>query len=400
MTGVDRVLRRLPSIGFLLIFTASAGCGDFVSEPEPLGVEGGHSWVLVAAGDEHTCGVTSDRRAWCWGEDDHGQLGGSGGDSGREPVEVGGGHAWSMVTVGDEHSCGVTTEGDAYCWGDGEYGQLGDGGRRSARSPVEVAGGHTWVSVSAGDDITCGVTTGRDAYCWGGGDDDDDDDDDYRWEGSSTPDRVRGGHAWSSLSAGDEHACGVTTDGDAYCWGGYDDDDDDDDDDRGRRSRSPVRVRGGQSWSMVTVGEKHVCGVSADAGAYCWRGYDDDDDDDDHDEDDDRRWPADPRPVGDGHTWQVLSAGDEHVCGVTTDGAAWCWGEGDYGQLGDGRRRSSDRPVRVAGDHQWTMVSAGDEHTCGVTMDHDVYCWGEGDHGQLGTVSSSRARRPVRSHSS
>lgn len=141
---------------------------------------------------------------------------------------------------------------------------------------------------------------------------------------------------------------------------------------------------------MITVGDEHVCGVSADAGAYCWRGHDDDGDDDDHDDDDDdRRWPADPRRVGDGQTWRVLSAGEEHVCGVTTDGAAWCWGEGEYGQLGDGHRRSSDRPVRVAGDHQWTMLSAGDDHTCGVTTDHEVYCWGEGDDGRLGVASSS-----------
>ena len=43
----------------------------------------------------------------------------------------------------------------------------------------------------------------------------------------------------------------------------------------------------------------------------------------------------------------ALAAGDSFTCAITTDGSAWCWGNGTEGQLGTGRKNSSARPVRV-----------------------------------------------------
>ena len=147
-------MRLGPAVPALLLLPAVlAGCGDAPTTPEtapePRVVRVEYDWALVAAGDSHTCGVTANGRAYCWGENDHGQLGSGRRRQGGEPMEVDGGRAWSVVTVGDEHSCGVTTDGDALCWGGGEYGQLGAGSRRSARSPVEVAGGHRWVGTAS-----------------------------------------------------------------------------------------------------------------------------------------------------------------------------------------------------------------------------------------------------------
>ena len=74
------------------------------------------------------------------------------------------------------HTCGVTTDGRAYCWGLNTAGQLGIGsvfegpedcGNPCSTRPMAVVGGHRWLHVRAGDRFTCGLTTDNLAYCWG-----------------------------------------------------------------------------------------------------------------------------------------------------------------------------------------------------------------------------------------
>jgi alpha-tubulin suppressor-like RCC1 family protein len=77
--------------------------------------------------------------------------------------------------------------------------------------------------------------------------------------------------------------------------------------------------------------------------------------------------------------FKSISAGHNHACGVTTDGAAYCWGQNALGQLGDGSKIAHEAPVPVAGNLRFTWMSAADESTCGVTTSGAVYCWGGKD---------------------
>jgi alpha-tubulin suppressor-like RCC1 family protein len=77
-------------------------------------VVGGLTFATVSAGFLHTCGVTTEGAAYCWG------LNGGG-----HPVAVVGGLTFGMLSTGGGHTCGITTEGAAYCWGDNRQGQLG-----------------------------------------------------------------------------------------------------------------------------------------------------------------------------------------------------------------------------------------------------------------------------------
>ena len=80
-----------------------------------------------------------------------------------------------------------------------------------------VSGGLSFASVSANGSITCGVTTAGDAYCWGNnssgqlGDD--------TRTNRHTPVPVAGGLSFASVSAAARHTCAVTTAGVVYCWG-------------------------------------------------------------------------------------------------------------------------------------------------------------------------------------
>src|SRR5262249_22008286 len=111
-----------------------------------------------------------------------------------------------------------------------------------------------------------------------------------------------------------------------------------------------------------------------------------------------------PVPVAGDLTFTSVSAGGNHTCGVTTGGAGYCWAAGDDGQLGNGTKTNSRTRVPVAGDLTFTSVSAGSpisgasytyEHTCGLTTSGAAYCWGSNYLGQLGNGSTQDSSTPV-----
>jgi alpha-tubulin suppressor-like RCC1 family protein len=110
-------------------------------------VSGGTTFIALSAGFYHTCGIATGGAAYCWGrntpnsvqESVGGQLGDGSTTSRSLPTPVSGGLVFQTISAGEVTSCGITTNG-AYCWGDNEYGQLGTGDVISAQVPVRVAG--------------------------------------------------------------------------------------------------------------------------------------------------------------------------------------------------------------------------------------------------------------------
>src|SRR5204862_1855416 len=111
-------------------------CNDFACSTRPVAVTGGHRFSQVNAGLLHTCGVTPFNVAFCWGDNSGGQLG-NGTNTGPEvcrfavcstkPVKVAGGLQFRQVDGGASYTCGVTTDYKAYCWGENDHGRLGNG---------------------------------------------------------------------------------------------------------------------------------------------------------------------------------------------------------------------------------------------------------------------------------
>lgn len=99
--------------------------------------------------------------------------------------------------------------------------------------------------------------------------------------------------------------------------------------------------------------------------------------------------------------WASVSAGAHHSCGLTSSGAAYCWGANAFGQLGDGSAgadEDADVPVAVATDLRFAQIDAGGRSTCGLALDGSVYCWGANEQGQLGdgnAGTNSNTPRPV-----
>src|SRR5439155_1559134 len=77
------------------------------------------------------------------------------------------GVSFSALSAGTAHSCGLTASHTAYCWGENESGQLGIGLKTDTARPVPVTGSVPFLGVRAASQLTCGVATNGGAYCWG-----------------------------------------------------------------------------------------------------------------------------------------------------------------------------------------------------------------------------------------
>jgi alpha-tubulin suppressor-like RCC1 family protein len=84
-----------------------------------------------------------------------------------------------------------------------------------------------------------------------------------------------------------------------------------------------------------------------------------------------------------------VTVGQDHACALDPSGNAFCWGHGQWNQVGQTAIGSAPpvaapTPVAVLTSVQFRALAAGDQHTCGIGTDNHIYCWGRDEFGQLG----------------
>jgi alpha-tubulin suppressor-like RCC1 family protein len=204
-----------------------------------------------------------------------------------------------------------------------------------------------------------------------------------------------------TISAGSNHACGITAEHVAYCWGRNADGELGNPsvttpcpETNAACSEKPVRVAGNLGFASISAGHSYTCGITTAGAAYCWGsnaygqlGIG-------------GQAPASrPARVGiEGVVFTSISAGDSHTCAVTSGGAVYCWGSNAGGKLGAGGPPGGGHtvPTLVAGRVAFRSVSAGYFHTCGVARDGTTYCWGRNEQGEVGTTARTASTTPVR----
>lgn len=94
-----------------------------------------------------------------------------------------------------------------------------------------------------------------------------------------------------------------------------------------------------------------------------------------------------------------LAVGNNFSCARLEAGGVVCWGNNEFGQLGDGRGAKpgalSLRPVAVAGLRQPIQLSAGEYHACALEQGGTVQCWGDARNGQLGSDAQYAFAKPI-----
>ena len=350
---------RLP-LAVALLLPLLGGCESVIPEdPVVLGRR-----LLV--NEQAACALAQTGTVYCWGANTTFQEFGAPTaviTSKSTPVPVPVPSLTSFAAGVGTHFCGL--DGDALiCWGRGGFGQLGRGDpgeNGNAAAPVE--GNVSWRDAAIGRITTCGVDRDDTGWCWGPN---------QRGEvGVDTmvagpgslallPRKVVNGDVkFEKIAAGWRHACGIATTGQTFCWG------------------------------HNSVGE--LGNGTADTLA--------------------RRVPT---LVAGGHRFVELALSARHSCAIADDGFAYCWGNNQFGQLGDGTTTDRLVPTRVVGNIPFTRivtasgfaglstepvptprVQAGVAHTCGIAVGGGAFCWGWNGNGQLGDGTSTTRTSPV-----
>jgi adhesin/invasin len=338
--------------------TSELGDGTTTQRTRPRRTSGSATFQTVAAGRGYSCGLTASGAAWCWGANTKGQLGVGNTSTQNVPAAVQGGVSfasiWLSLAVGDPHTCAVAGNQQLYCWGSNLYGQLGNGSTSTAARTTPLAiGSLPFAQVYPGVFFTCGAQFNNTGRCWGlntAG---------QLGDGSRTqrlaPTVVAGGLTFTQIAAGVTHACGLTTAGTVYCWG---------DNENGRLGRDSATTAPPPSPNDTLPFASLV-----------------------------------PVPVPGLSSVVQLAAGEAHTCARTSAGQVYCWGLNNNGQLGDGTTLNRQAPTLVAlpsGVTGFTRIAAGSLHTCGLTASGALYCWGDNLLGQLGDGTNTDRLQPVR----
>lgn len=348
----------------------------------------------VATGKWHTCVLTTVGGVKCFGYNLQGQAGNGQAimDNPEASDVIGLSSGVKALALGEIHSCALMLDGKVKCWGDNTQGQLGDGSSEIRQvMPVDVSGLSNVIAITAGSYHTCALLEDGQVRCWGD-----------NWAGQvgdgtnvahNTPVTITGLPLDAvDITAGDSHTCAVLINGRAMCWGANS---------FGQvgKGTSAMHMQAGVPVGMtsgiheIAAGLLHTCVLTDEGAVKCW-GQNDfgqlgDGTMTDH------LTPVDVVGLQSGVT--AISAGYFHTCALV-DHTARCWGYNRDGQLGDSTRETRLTPVRVQGiNYNPTTIATGAEHTC-VTVDGQVMCWGNNDAGQLGNESFSTKDEPVLVH--
>jgi hypothetical protein len=270
------------------------------------------------------CGLTHTGTMLCWGSNRAMHFGNGMPHTFRAdtaPVVGAYGMRFTSLSVGGHaQTCGVAAaDSVVYCFGHNDNYQLGRGIRSDADTAVAPITGALRARAVATDHFhSCAIALDQTAHCWG---------QNGSGQGGSGPApqptsaAVSGSADLVAIDAGLAHTCAIDAARDALCWGGNLDGQLGTGAARAMRYPVPTRVAGALKFAVVRAYWSHTCGITLDGALYCWGAFP----------------PVavsarlgmrvyEPVRVAPGRTFRSVSASQEaYGCGLTTEGRLLCW---------------------------------------------------------------------------
>ena len=338
----------------------------------------------IVAGVSSMCLLRQDGTVGCMGNNNAGQLGIGTQNTAATPVNLQTpSNQATSISFGHQHACGLTEEGDAYCWGQNNHGQVGDGSASIRTIPRLITTsdnglfGTRALQVQVGESHSCAIFEDVSTRCWG-----------YNAFGQlglgTLSNRNRPSLVTlptdryaTDLALGMRHTCALLDNGSVMCWG---------DNEYGQLgdgtttdSLTPTWTRFDASSTVIglSAGEHQTCALLGNGSAACW-GY------------------GGNGRLGNGGTDNALlpvhvdlpqasrtvelSTRTGHTCALLENGTVYCWGLNANRQLGDGTTIDRTTPVHAStfGDHGIVHLASGSAYTCALTHRREIICVGSG----------------------
>jgi alpha-tubulin suppressor-like RCC1 family protein len=365
----------------------------------------------IAAGGTHKLALAPDGAVWAWGNNYAGQLGNGNTTDSDTPVQVIGlpvGDPVQHISGGIYHSLAVTQSGKVYAWGGNLNGQLGNGTTSAAGQPGSTTAAPV-LGLPADDPVTqvagggwhsLALTASKKVYAWG--------DNEFGALGDGTkverhtavlaksPQPALGsGVTIDYIVAGEFYSLALTSAGQVLSWGrNHDWSELGDGTSNDRSVPGPVSETGPGAMLVVAIGTSnasgHAIGASAPSSALAW-GDNESGQVGNNNEPNDSNVPV-PVQCLPGDPVVIDTGGYNHTVALTRNGAVYAWGQGTYGQLGQGETipppgQEHDCAVPVTGFPSGTNVvdvDGGQFHSVAVLDNGAVYSWGTNKSGVLG----------------
>lgn len=151
------------------------GNGSVASKSTPTAISGGLKWQIIAAGGDHSLGLTQDGKLYSWGRNNVGQLGlntlATAAVSSPVLVSAPVGVKFQDIGIGVDHSYAIARDGRLFSWGGNAHGQLGLGDTIDRSSPALVATATKFVQLngSCGNYRSMAISQSGNVFMWGKG---------------------------------------------------------------------------------------------------------------------------------------------------------------------------------------------------------------------------------------
>ena len=336
------------------------GDGTLSVSTTPKAVGGLKGATAISAGGRHVLALLSNGTVMAWGDDTFGQLGDgktSANNDAETPVAVTGLTGVTQVSAGGEHSLALLANGTVMAWGDNGDGQLGNGTTTSSDVPVPVTGLTGVTAVSAGEEFSVALLSNGTVMTWG-----------YNGDGqlgngtytnSDVPVPVSGLTGVTAVAAGGQHVLALLSNGTASAWGENGSGQLGDGSETSGSSNVPVAVVDLTGAVAVAAGYQHSMALLSSGAIMVWgdNGF--------NQLGQPNGFPGGisssdvPIPVSGVGTAAAIAAGGLFSLALLTNGTVMAWGDGAFGQIGNGTTTGSVTPTAVTGLTGVTALSAG-----------------------------------------